>query len=144
MQVKIKRIGTHTLPLPGFKSTGAAGMDLSACIEHPLCIQPGGFAAIPTGFAFEIPNGCEGQVRGRSGLAFNFGVISYNGTIDADYRGEVKALLFNCGVEDYWVTPGDRICQLVIAALPSFVPVSADDLTETERGAGGFGSTGAK
>lgn len=141
MRLKIKRVGEHQLPLPEYKSAGAAGFDLMAAIKDTLCLAPGDSLRVPTGFAFEIPEGFEGQVRGRSGLAFNFGITSYLGTIDSDYRGEVKVLLFNQGDDDFFIHPGARISQMVIAAV-SHCDLEETELSQTERGTKGFGSTG--
>jgi dUTP pyrophosphatase len=125
-------------------SAGAAGLDLASAAEAPITLAPGARAAVPTGLAFEIPAGWEGQVRPRSGLARKYGITLTNapGTIDSDYRGEVQVLLVNLGDAPHVVQPGDRIAQLVIA------PVAVADLEEvaelsgTTRGAGGFGHTG--
>lgn len=135
------------LPLPEAKSALAAGADLAAAIPEgePLTLAPGERALVPTGFALAIPAGYEGQVRPRSGLAANHGVTVLNapGTIDADYRGEVKVILVNHGPEPFAVARGMRIAQLVIAPVTVAAFVEAPDLNETDRGAGGFGSTGA-
>jgi dUTP pyrophosphatase len=129
---------------PRYMSAGAAGMDLSSAAPEPIEIAPGGRAAVPTGLAFEIPPGYEGQVRGRSGLARKFGIGLPNapGTIDSDYRGEVAVLLINWGSEPFTVKPGDRIAQLVIAPVAAADLEEAADLAETARGDGGFGHTG--
>ena len=142
--VKIKRLRSHHLPLPAYQSADAAGMDLMADIEAPFSLASMGRVAIPTGFAIEIPPGFEGQVRPRSGLAFKNGVTVINapGTIDADYRGEIKVLLVNLGGESVWLHPGDRIAQLVISPVVRAVVEEVDNLEETERGDGGFGHTG--
>ena len=129
---------------PAYQSAGAAGMDLAAALAAPLVIEPAAFAAVPCGLALAIPNGFEGQVRPRSGLAARHGVTVLNapGTIDSDYRGEVKVLLINHGRVPFVVTDGMRIAQLVIAPVvrAGWEPASA--LPETERGSGGFGHTG--
>jgi len=129
---------------PRYMSEGAAGMDLASASPEPIEIPAGGRAAVPTGLAFEIPHGYEGQVRARSGLARKFGIGLPNapGTIDADYRGEVAVLLVNWGSEPFVVNPGDRVAQLVIApvAIAELEEVAA--LSDTVRGAGGFGHTG--
>ncbi len=138
--------GGDDLPLPQPKSTLAAGADLAAAIPpgETLTLAPGASALVPTGFAFAIPAGFEGQVRPRSGLAAKHGVTVLNtpGTIDADYRGEVKVILVNHGAAPFAIERGMRIAQLVIAPVvaPAFTEVT--ELPETERGAGGFGSTG--
>ncbi len=134
------------LPLPAYESAHAAGMDLRAAVaeDAPLVLRPGDRAAIPTGLAMAIPPGFEGQVRPRSGLALRAGVTCLNspGTIDADYRGEVKVILINHGPEDFTVRRGERIAQLLIAPVVQATWRETDALDETARGAGGFGSTG--
>ena len=130
---------------PRYMSAGAAGMDLASAAPEPIAIPPGGRAAVPTGLAFEIPVGFEGQVRARSGLARKFGIGLPNapGTIDADYRGEVAVLLVNWGSETFVVNPGDRVAQLVIAPVAIAELEEAAELSDTVRGAGGFGHTGS-
>jgi dUTP diphosphatase len=134
------------LPLPSYQSAQAAGLDLVAAVprEQPVKLQPGARALVPTGFALELPTGYEAQVRPRSGLALKHGVTLLNspGTIDADYRGELMAILINHGTEPFLVQRGDRIAQLVIAPVASVEIVAVETLAETERGPGGFGSTG--
>ena len=133
------------LPLPAARTSGSAGLDLSAAVEMPLVIPPGGRALVPTGFAIALPAGHEGQVRPRSGLAIEHGVTVLNapGTIDADYRGEVKVALINHGDRPFAVTRGMRIAQLVVAPVTAVSLVEVADLDETARGSGGFGSTGS-
>jgi dUTP pyrophosphatase len=130
--------------LPAYQSAGAAGADVSACLSAPVVIPAGGFAAIPTGLRVEIPRGFEIQVRPRSGLAARHGVTCLNapGTIDSDYRGEIKVLLVNHGKEPFTVNHGDRIAQLVTAPVARAEFTQAASLSRTERGEGGFGSTG--
>jgi dUTP pyrophosphatase len=132
------------MPLPEAKTADSAGLDLSAAVEDAVLIPVGGRALIPTGFAIALPPDYEGQVRPRSGLAVSHGVTVLNapGTIDADYRGEVKVPLINLGHEPFTVTRGMRIAQLVIAPVSRARLVEVADLGETGRGAGGFGSTG--
>jgi len=134
------------LPLPAYETQHAAGMDLRAAVpEHePLTLRPGAGFAVPTGLAFALPAGLEGQVRPRSGLALKAGVTCLNtpGTIDADYRGEVKVILINLGEEDFVIRRGDRIAQLVIAPVSQAAWREVESLDETARGDGGFGSTG--
>lgn len=134
------------LPLPAYETAQAAGMDLRAAApqDEPIVLRPGSRSAVPTGLAFALPPGFEGQVRPRSGLAFKHGVTCLNtpGTIDADYRGEVKVILINHGEEDFVIRRGDRIGQLVIAPVVQAVWAEVESLDETARGAGGFGSTG--
>lgn len=134
----------HDLPLPAYQSEEAAGVDLVAAVEQPVTLPPLGRALVPTGLAMALPSGYEAQVRPRSGLAAKYGVTVLNspGTVDADYRGEVKVILINLSDTPFTIGRGDRIAQMVIA------PVSRVHFTETEaldattRGAGGFGSTG--
>jgi len=134
------------LPLPSYQSVAAAGLDLLAAVaaDAPVVIAPGRWAAVPTGLVLELPPGTEGQVRPRSGLAAQHGVTVLNapGTIDADYRGEVKVLLVNLGGEPFTVTRGMRIAQLVIARIARAHLIESAELAVTTRGAGGFGSTG--
>jgi dUTP pyrophosphatase len=134
------------LPLPAAKSAIAAGHDLAAAVpaDQPLHLAPGARALVPTGFALALPSGTEGQVRPRSGLAAEHGITILNapGTIDADYRGEVKVLLVNLGEEPFAITRGLRIAQLVVAPLAEVRFVETDALVATARGAAGFGSTG--
>ena len=130
------------LPLPSYETGGAAGMDVVAA--ESLTIRPGTRHAVATGFAMAIPPGYEVQVRPRSGLALKHGVTCLNtpGTIDSDYRGEVKVILINLGEEDFTIRRGDRIAQIVIAPVTQGAWTEVDDLDATSRGAGGFGSTG--
>lgn len=134
------------LDLPAYETSGAAGMDLRAAVaeDEPLTIAPGKRALVPTGFIFEIPAGFEAQIRPRSGLAFKNGITCLNtpGTIDSDYRGEVKVLLVNLGDDDFVITRGMRIAQMVIAPVTQVRVAEISETTETTRGAGGFGSTG--
>lgn len=136
------------LPLPAYQTQDAAGMDLVAALadEEILTIAPGESAKVPTGLVFELPHGTEGQVRPRSGLAAKHGVTVLNapGTIDADYRGEVAVILINHGSEAFVIRRGDRIAQLVIAAVLQIAVKESRKLTESKRGSGGFGSTGVK
>jgi len=134
------------LPLPAYETAQAAGMDLRAAVpeDEPLVLRPGSRFPVPTGLAFALPPGFEGQVRPRSGLAFKHGVTCLNspGTVDADYRGEVKVILINLGEEDFVIRRGERIAQLVIAPVVQAAWAEVETLDETARGAGGFGSTG--
>jgi dUTP pyrophosphatase len=132
------------LPLPAYESAGAAGLDLLAAIDAPLRLAPLARALVPTGIAIALPEGHEAQVRPRSGLAARHGVTVLNspGTIDADYRGEVKVILVNLSDTPFAIVRGDRIAQMVIAPVARAELVEADALDETARGAGGFGSTG--
>lgn len=132
----------HGLPLPAYATTGAAGMDIVAAED--IALAPGARHAVTTGFAIAIPDGYEVQVRPRSGLALKHGITCLNtpGTIDSDYRGEVKVILANLGDEAFQVTRGERIAQLVPAAVTRAEVTEVDTLDDTARGAGGFGSTG--
>ena len=134
----------ENLTLPQYATDGAAGMDIAAAVETPLELAPGARAAIPTGFCLAIPRGYEIQVRPRSGLAIKHGVTVANapGTIDSDYRGEVKVLLINLGQEAFTINRGDRIAQMVVAPVTQAGFSRVDQLDPTARGAGGFGSTG--
>ena len=136
------------LPLPAYETNGAAGMDLRAAVaeDAPLVLKPGARFMVPTGLAFAVPLGFEAQVRPRSGLAAKNGVTCLNtpGTIDSDYRGEVKVILINLGEEDFTIRRGDRIAQLVIAPVVQASWGLTTNLDETARGAGGFGSTGGR
>lgn len=136
------------IELPAYETSGAAGMDLRAAVEAgaPLTLEPGKRALVPTGFIFEIPQGHEGQIRPRSGLAFKNGVTCLNtpGTVDCDYRGEVKVLLANLGDEPFVIERGMRIAQMVIAPVTQVAVREATEASETARGSGGFGSTGVR
>lgn len=132
------------LPLPAYETTQSAGMDLAAAINAPMTLAPGKRAMVPTGLAIALPAGYEAQVRPRSGLAAKNGVTVLNtpGTIDADYRGEVKVILVNLGEDSFEIERGMRIAQMVIAPVTQASFTGVDSLSETERGSGGFGSTG--
>jgi len=132
------------LPLPAPATAASAGADLLAAVTEPVTLQPGGKALVPTGIAIALPNGYEAQVRPRSGLAAEHGVTLLNspGTIDADYRGEVRVLLINHGNEPFRIARGMRVAQLVVAPVARARWLVVEDLEETARGAGGFGSTG--
>ncbi len=134
------------LPLPGYETSGSAGMDVGAAVDIDVVIGPGEIALIPTGFSVSIPPGYEIQVRPRSGLAVKYGVTVINspGTIDSDYRGEVKIGLINHGNVSFTVKRGDRVAQLVLAPVVQAKWQIAESLDETERGAGGFGHTGVR
>jgi dUTP pyrophosphatase len=146
VRVRIHRLhGAEDLPLPSRATPGASGFDLHAAVETELCIAPGGRALVPCGVRIALPPGYEAQVRPRSGLALRHGIVLPNspGTIDADYRGEIRAILWNTGSEAFTVRRGDRIAQLVIAPVAAAEWREVEDLDETARGAGGFGHTGA-
>ncbi len=130
--------------LPQYETAGSAGADIRACLTEEVTIRPGEHVLIPTGLFPEIPEGFEIQVRPRSGLAFKRGITVLNtpGTVDSDYRGEICVNLINLGTDDYVVSSGDRIAQIVVSPVYRFSFIEADTLTETVRGEGGFGSTG--
>lgn len=140
-----RRPGNEDLPLPAYMSEGAAGLDLPAAVDGPLVIGPGRRDLVPTGFSISLPAGYEAQVRPRSGLAIRHGLAVLNapGTIDADYRGEIKVILANLGSEPVTIRRGDRIAQLVVAPVTRARLSEVDDLDDTGRGEGGFGHTGS-
>ncbi|MDO4545262.1 MAG: dUTP diphosphatase [Bacillota bacterium] len=142
MKLKIKSLSGV---LPAYETPGSAGMDIRAYLKEPITLQPMERALIPTGLFMEIPTGYEVQVRARSGLAVKHGIGLTNGigTIDSDYRGEVKIALINWGQEPFTINDGDRIAQIVVARYEQVEPVQVEELSETERGAGGFGHTGS-
>ena len=147
LRLALRRLAHGTdLPLPSYESQSAAGMDLAAALPEgaPETLAPGARALIATGFAMELPHGYEAQLRPRSGLAFSHGVTVLNspGTIDADYRGEVKVLLINLGDQDFVVERGMRIAQLVIQPVSRATLAEVEELSPSARGSGGFGSTG--
>lgn len=143
---EIKCVAKDGVAVPSYETSGAAGADVRAFLNEPVVIPVGKRAMIPTGLFFAIPEGFEIQVRPRSGLAAKNGVTVLNtpGTIDSDYRGEVKVILINLGDADFTVNNGDRIAQLIVAPVTQGIFVKTDKLDETERGDGGFGSTGVK
>lgn len=142
MDVKIINRSGH--PLPAYETPASAGMDLRAALEKPVTIHPGQRLLVPTGLFIALPIGFEAQVRPRSGLAAKYGITVLNspGTVDADYRGEIKVILINHGQEAFIINNGERIAQLVIARHERVEWSETDTLEETLRGAGGFGSTG--
>ncbi len=144
--VKITRVaeGSDDIPLPRYATGGSAGMDLCAAVVSDLTIQPGETVLVPTGFAIELPEGYEAQVRPRSGLAIRnqIGLLNAPGTIDADYRGEIKVILTNFGRTPFIVRRGDRIAQLIIGRYSRVAWSEVAELNTTDRGAGGFGHTG--
>lgn len=145
--VRILRLPhSEGLPLPGYETHGAAGMDVRAAVAAPLTLACGGIALVPTGFAIEVPPGYEMQVRPRSGLAAKHGITLPNSpaTIDSDYRGEVRVIVQNLGPEPFVVERGMRIAQLVLQRVPRVEWVEARELTATSREGGGFGHTGLK
>ncbi|MFN3451962.1 MAG: dUTP diphosphatase [Sphingorhabdus sp.] len=143
VEVRVKRLNHGAgLALPAYATSGAAGMDI--CAAESLSLRAGKRHAVATGFAFAIPDGYEVQVRPRSGLALKHGITCLNtpGTIDSDYRGEVKVILANLGEDDFMINKGDRIAQIVVAPVTHGNLIEVEDLDETVRGSGGFGSTG--
>jgi dUTP pyrophosphatase len=142
-RVQIRRLRPDAM-LPRYQTPDAAGMDLHAALDGPMQVAPGAVISVPTGVSMAIPRGFEGQVRPRSGLAAKHAVTVVNapGTIDADYRGAVMVLLINHGREPFTISHGDRIAQLVIAPVSQAELLEVSELDQTERGAGGFGSTG--
>ena len=145
MKVGLKRLPHgFDLALPHYATAGAAGLDLLAAIDGEIALQPGQRAAIPCGIAIELPQGVEAQIRPRSGLALNHGVTVLNapGTIDSDYRGEIKAILINHGDTPFRIVRGAKIAQMVIARHEQAQIVESETLSDSARGAGGFGSTG--
>jgi dUTP pyrophosphatase len=145
--VELQRLAhAEGLPLPAYQTGEAAGLDLMAAVPEgePLSLAPGQYALVPTGLAIALPAGHEAQVRPRSGLAAKYGVTVLNspGTIDADYRGEIKVILINHGAVPFAIKRGERIAQMVIAPVVQAALVPVAELSATDRGAGGFGSTG--
>ena len=149
LKIEIKQLENFgDLQMPAYETDLAAGVDLRAAIDanNPLILQPGGRALIATGFAMALPPGYEAQIRPRSGLAYKHGISVVNspGTVDADYRGEVKILLINHGTEAFTINRGERIAQMVVAPVTQAAFEIVETLSETARGAGGYGSTGVK
>lgn len=148
ISVKIKRIDVKAplIPLPSYESAHAAGMDIRAAVQTAIAIEPGQRKLVPTGIAIELPDGFEAQIRPRSGLAVKKGLSMLNnpGTIDADYRGEIKVILVNHGEDVIQIERGDRIAQMVFAPVIRAEITEVENLSPSERGTGGFGSTGKK
>jgi dUTP pyrophosphatase len=145
VEIRIRRLPhSDGLPLPSYATDGSAGADLCAAVESAVVLGPGERAAVPTGLVVEIPAGREGQVRPRSGLAIKAGltVVNAPGTIDSDYRGELKVLMVNLGSEPVTIRRGDRIAQLLVAPVTRASFVESDVVSASDRGEGGFGSTG--
>jgi len=145
LSVAIKRLPHGAdIPLPAYQTSHSAALDIHAAVTDTVTLTPGQITLIPTGFAMAVPEGYEAQVRPRSGIASKHGITAINspGTIDADYRGEVKIALINHGAEPFEVTRGMRIAQMLITPVPRIVWQETDELPETKRGAGGFGHTG--
>ena len=144
--LKIRRLPhAEGLELPSYETAGAAGMDLRAALDGPLTLGPGERTLVPTGLVLELPPGHEGQVRPRSGLSIKNGITVINapGTIDEDYRGEVKVPVINLGTDEFEITHGMRVAQLVIAPVTQVSVVEVSEVSDTDRGGGGFGSTGS-
>lgn len=144
MSQKIQIVNKSHHPLPAYATTGSSGMDLRAFLQSPLSLAPMERCLVPTGIFLSIPNDYEAQIRPRSGLAIKQGITCLNtpGTIDADYRGEIKVILINLSSETQWIQDGDRIAQLVFQAIEKIIWEAVEDLDETQRGAGGFGHSG--
>jgi len=143
-KIPVRIVNTSSNPLPAYATTGSAGMDLRASLSHAVTLQPLERTLIPTGLFIELPDGYEAQVRPRSGMAIHHGITCLNspGTIDSDYRGEIKVILVNLSNQPHTIVGGDRIAQLVIAEVKQATFLQVDDLTATLRGEGGFGHTG--
>ena len=143
MEVKVKKLNPKAT-LPSYQTEHAAAMDVHACIDEPMILQPLERAMVPTGLAFEIPEGYEMQVRARSGLSIKHGITMVNGvgTIDADYRGELNILVINLGQDAFEIEPNMRIAQLLVTKYDKVSWQLTESLSETDRGSGGFGSTG--
>lgn len=144
MQVKIKRLHSQEIPLPKYMTEGAAGVDLYAAPEQDTVLAPGKWALIPTGIAISLPPGHEAQIRPRSGLAYKHGITLLNtpGTIDSDYRGEIKIIVINLGDKEYILQKGERIAQMVFNKTEKANLLEVESLDDTDRGEGGFGHTG--
>ncbi|MCP3979531.1 MAG: dUTP diphosphatase [bacterium] len=146
-EVRIRRLPEAAdLPLPERATEHSAGFDLRARVDADVTLEPGRRRLVPTGIAIALPTDCEAQIRPRSGLAIRHGLTLLNspGTIDSDYRGEIKVILVNLGQEPVTIQRGERIAQLVVQRLPSVDWLEVDELSETDRGAGGFGHTGGQ
>jgi dUTP pyrophosphatase len=143
-EIKVKIINTSNLPNPEYATEGAAGMDIKAHIEEPIVLKSLQRKAVPTGIFVEIPQGFEIQIRPRSGMALNHGITCLNspGTIDSDYRGEIKVILANLSGTEYTIQNGDRIAQMVLASVEKLTWENVSEINESNRGAGGFGHTG--
>ncbi len=143
MKIKIKKLKPNAI-IPKYMSKGSSGMDLFACLDNKIILKPFEIKLIPTGIAISLPEGYEAQIRPRSGLALKYGIILPNspGTIDADYRGEIKIIISNIGKKDFVINHGDRIAQMVITKVEKCEIIEVDNLDETQRGENGFGSTG--
>lgn len=145
-EIEVKIVNHSNNPLPEYSTKDSAGMDVRAMLDEPVTLRPLERALIPTGLHIQLPEGYECQIRPRSGLALKKGITMLNtpGTIDADYRGEIKIILINLSSEPFTIENGERICQMVIKEYVKAILTQVDDLDDTERGAGGFGHTGVK
>ena len=145
IKIQIKKLSSSVLT-PAYETVGSSGMDVAAYINNNIVINPGEKALVPTGFSIAIPKGYEVQIRPRSGLAAkkNITVLNTPGTIDADYRGEIKVILINLGKEKFVVENGDRIAQMIVCPVVKAKLEEVNELSDTDRGSGGFGSTGTK
>lgn len=148
LKIKVHKISSDfsDIPLPEYSTEGSSGLDLRAAVDNDIIIEKGKFALVPTNLRVEIPLGYEIQVRPRSGLAakHGIGILNTPGTIDSDYRGEVKVILFNFGIEDFIIKRGDRIAQMVLSKIYKAIFEETFDLEDSKRGEGGFGHTGTK
>jgi dUTP pyrophosphatase len=146
IDIKVKRITKelHNIPLPSYATKGSVGMDIYAALEKPVTVSRGAIELVPTNISVEIPEGYEIQVRPRSGLAakHGIGILNSPGTIDSDYRGEIKIIIINFGTEDFIIQPAERIAQLVVSKVYTANFIESNDLNNTSRGEGGFGHTG--
>lgn len=146
VEIKFKRLSRELnhIPLPSYATKGSSGLDIYAALEKPVALSRGGIEMVPTNISVEIPEGYEIQVRPRSGLAakHGIGILNSPGTIDSDYRGEIKIIIINFGKEDFIIQPAERIAQLVISKVYRAKFVETEELNETKRGEGGFGHTG--
>ncbi len=145
-KITVNIINNSANPLPAYETSGSAGMDLRASLDQPMVLEPLQRAMVPTGIHIALPEGYECQIRPRSGLAAKHGITVLNspGTIDADYRGEIKVILVNLSNEPFTINPGERVCQMVISRYSRAEWIQVETLDETERGSGGFGHTGVK
>lgn len=143
MKIEIKKLREGAI-LPKYQTKHSAGMDLCASVDKPITLKPGERIVVPTGISIALPDGYEAQVRGRSGLAIKsgIGIVNGIGTIDADYRGEIGVIIINHGQSDFMINDGDRIAQMIITKYQKVDWQEVKELNDTERGAGGFGSTG--
>lgn len=144
MEVQVKRLHSGDLPLPRYMTEGSAGLDLFAAVDEPMVIAPGSVRLVPTGLAIAMPPELEAQIRPRSGLALKHGLTLLNspGTIDADYRGEIKIIIINLGSQDFLLQRGERIAQMIFSRVEKPCLVEVQELDETTRNSGGFGHTG--